>query len=181
MIVINETNGGVSEVTEIETTDTSAPNSSEYDQRDDSSDKDDKLMDIKFTIKWVRLTIVMAFTALFALLSISYISNNGKLEPETIFRQNPFSFILFLLVLMVAFFFAINGVIFSEKFPTISRVFTLVALTGVILSFTVLLWALLPPQFSWAPWIFFIFTFGSLLYICGHRQIKEFKGPDELC
>lgn len=115
MIVINETNGGVSEVTEIETTDTSAPNSSEYDQRDDSSDKDDKLMDIKFTIKWVRLTIVMAFTALFALLSISYISNNGKLEPETIFRQNPFSFILFLLVLMVAFFFAINGVIFSEK------------------------------------------------------------------
>lgn len=40
-------------------------------QRDDSSDKTEKLLDMKFTIKRVRLTIVMAFTALFAVLSIS--------------------------------------------------------------------------------------------------------------
>lgn len=40
-------------------------------QRDDCSDKTEKLLDMKFTIKRVRLTIVMAFTAPFAVLSIS--------------------------------------------------------------------------------------------------------------
>ena len=40
-------------------------------QRDYCSDKTEKLLDMKFTIKRVRLTIVMAFTAPFAVLSIS--------------------------------------------------------------------------------------------------------------
>lgn len=141
----------------------------------------DDILDIKFTIKWVKLTIVMAFTALFALLSVSYIRNNGKLHPKTILRQNPFSFLMFLMVLMIAFFFAVNGVIFSGKHPIISRAFSLVALIGGILSFTVLLWAFLPPEFSWAPWIFFAFTFGSLLYLCGLHRQRNLKGPDDLC
>ncbi|KAA8529264.1 hypothetical protein F0562_033937 [Nyssa sinensis] len=64
-------------------------------------------------------------------------------------------------------FFAVNGVIFSEQSPRIGRACNLVALVGVTLPFTVLVWVLLPPIFCWAPWACFAFTCAAFFYQCG--------------
>ena len=126
------------------------------------------------SVEWMKTTIVMTYSAALAVLSISYVLSDGKLRPQYLFGQHSMSFTVFLMVLMVAFFSAINGIfIFNvEEFPNIGRVCNFVALVAVILSFTVLLWAILPPDFGWPPWVFFAFTFGALAYRCAKSQVS---------
>ncbi|KAA8529251.1 hypothetical protein F0562_033950 [Nyssa sinensis] len=96
-------------------------------QRENIHDTDENLTDKKFTLKWTKLTIIMAYSTVLALLSTTFVKYGGKLLPE-IFIQHPTSYAMSLILLMVVFFFAVNGVIFSEQSPPISRAWNLVAL-----------------------------------------------------
>lgn len=121
----------------------------------------------KLNQKWNTIVAVLSFTGLFSLLSINYKMNHeGHLTPEILFRKHPYTFYIFLLDIMLTFFSSINALACGEKYPKTNKAFSLLALTGVMLSFTILLWTLLPPRVSWAPLIFFVLTFGSVVYHC---------------
>ncbi|XAR65335.1 hypothetical protein NMG60_11009424 [Bertholletia excelsa] len=117
--------------------------------------------------------IGLSFSAVLALLSISFTVTNGKLHPEELFREHTTSYLTFLIAIMTTFFTAVNGTILMEDFPNVGRACNLLALLGVILSYTVLLWVLLPKEFNWIPWPFFAFTVITLIYRHGVHLLRE--------
>ncbi|XP_058115037.1 uncharacterized protein LOC131258028 isoform X2 [Magnolia sinica] len=118
---------------------------------------------------WAKVIVVMAFTSVVGLLSVSYtINGNGNLIPATLFSGRPVSFGFFLLVVMVTFYISIIAMIIRPVLPLIAKVLNIMAFVCVVLGVTVLLWAMLPKSISWVPWIFFSFTiliaFGVIVY-----------------
>lgn len=133
--------------------------------RNDTEDTDMSLFSKKDSQKWDRIAIVLAFTALLALLSVSYFSVvHGKFFPQTF--KNSWSYVLFLMVINLVFYFPVIGFILSKKHPNIAKIFSCLSLVGLVLSFTVLSWRLLPPHFNWFPWVFLVLTLGALVYQC---------------
>ncbi|KAF8378522.1 hypothetical protein HHK36_029865 [Tetracentron sinense] len=146
-------------------------------QREEANAAELHILDKKFTTKWAKIIIVMSFTGLLSLLSLSYTIDNGKFIPEAPFKQHSASLLMFLIVLMIVFYIAIIGVVFGEALPVMSITCNFIALVLFILSFTVLLWAFLPQNLSWAPWVLFavtIFKIIGVLFYKYHLQACRF-------
>ncbi|KAJ8637146.1 hypothetical protein MRB53_011413 [Persea americana] len=101
----------------------------------------------------------IGFTGLIGLLSVSYIINgNGNIVPTVLFHQPTNTFTLLLIVFMVIFYFAAFGLALEKACPKITEVFKIISFVFLVLGATILLWALIPKNISWIPWIFFACT-----------------------
>ncbi|KAJ8637141.1 hypothetical protein MRB53_011408 [Persea americana] len=101
----------------------------------------------------------IGFTGLIGLLSVSYkINGNGNIVPTVLFHQPTNTFTLLLIVFMVIFYLAAFGLALDKAFPKITEVFKIISFVFLVLGATILLWALIPKNISWIPWIFFACT-----------------------
>ncbi|XXG55260.1 hypothetical protein AAC387_Pa03g2964 [Persea americana] len=101
----------------------------------------------------------IGFTGLIGLLSVSYkINGNGNIVPTVLFHQPTNTFTLLLIVFMVIFYLAAFGLALEKAFPKITEVFKIISFVFLVLGATILLWALIPKNICWIPWIFFACT-----------------------
>ncbi|OMO78143.1 hypothetical protein CCACVL1_14639 [Corchorus capsularis] len=107
--------------------------------------------DIKLKKKLFELVLVISFTAI-----VDLWKPFGKNDSA------PYSYLIFMMSLMVSFYFAANGILLVHKYPgsNLVRACILIALLTLIVALTLLISTFLPSYLKWLPWILFVFTVG---------------------
>ncbi|OMO62381.1 hypothetical protein COLO4_33105 [Corchorus olitorius] len=109
--------------------------------------------DIKLRKKLFELVLVISFTA------------NAIFDLWKPFGKNEsasYSYLIFMMSLMVSFYFAVNGVLLNHKYPgsNLVKACILIALLTLIVALTLLISTFLPSYLNWLPWILFLSTVG---------------------